>query len=103
MGGGENFGGRDMGGIEPGEGAGGASSPSDMDVEDWAAGPRVAAGEVEAGAAGGQDGIDSGSAGGEAVINAEGESAGDTAETGAARPVAAAADATVRSDEMIGS
>ena len=82
-------------------GAGDASSPSDMEVEDWAAGPRVAAGEVEAEAAGGRDGIDSGSAGGEAVINAGGESADGTADTGAARAVAAAADGTVRTDEQI--
>ena len=54
-------------------GAGDASSPSDMEVEDWAAGPRVAAGGADVGAADGQSGTGSVSTGGEAVIDADGE------------------------------
>ena len=67
-------------------GAGDASSPSDMEVEDWAAGPRVAAGGADVGAADGQDGTDSVSTGGEAVIDADGEGgAGGAIVTGVAR------------------
>ena len=41
IGGGENFGGCDLGGNEPDEGAGGATTASDMDVEEGAAGPQA--------------------------------------------------------------
>ena len=44
-------------GIEPGEGAGGAATASDMDVEAGTAGPRVAAGGADIGAADGHDGF----------------------------------------------
>jgi len=62
-----------MGEIEPGEGAGGAATASDMDVEAGTAGPRVAAGGADVGAADGQDGTGSVSTGGEAAIDADGE------------------------------
>ena len=60
-----------MGGIEPGEGAGGAATASDMDVEEGTAGPRVAAGGADIGAADGHDGTDTVSTSGEAVIDAD--------------------------------
>ena len=41
IGGGENFGGCDLGGNEPDEGLGGATTASDMDVEEGAAGPQA--------------------------------------------------------------
>ena len=41
IGGGENFGGCDLGGNEPDEGAGGATTASDMDVEEGEAGPQA--------------------------------------------------------------
>ena len=73
IGGGRNFGGCDLGGNEPGEGASGATTASDMDVEEGAAGPRDAAGGADVGAVGGQDGTDPVSTGGEAVVNAGSE------------------------------
>ena len=41
IGGGENFGGCELGGNEPDEGAGGATTASDMDVEEGEAGPQA--------------------------------------------------------------
>ena len=73
-----------MGGIEPGEGAGGAATASDMDVEEGTAGPRVAAGGADIGAADGHDGTDTVSTSGEAVIDADGEGGAATV-TGVAR------------------
>ena len=75
-----------MGETEPGDGAGGAATAWDMDVEAGTAGPRVAAGGADVGAADGQDGTGSVSTGGEAVIDADGEGgAGGATVTGVAR------------------
>ena len=88
IGGGENFGGCDLGGKEPGEGASGATTASDMDVEEGAAGPRDAAGGADVGAVGGQDGTDPVSTGGEAVVNTGSEYlAVDAAVTGVAASI----------------
>ena len=88
IGGGRNFGGCDLGGKEPGEGASGATTASDMDVEEGAAGPRDAAGGADVGAVGGQDGTDPVSTGGEAVVNTGSEYlAVDAAVTGVAASI----------------
>ena len=88
IGGGQNFGGCDLGGNAPGEGASVATTASDMDVEEGAAGPRDAAGGADVGAVGGQDGTDPVSMGGEAVVNAGSEAgAVDAAVTGVAASI----------------